>query len=264
MVIPAERRKSCKIMEIDLNKPAFGKDSQKIESPAENQPADSLTKIDEEGNSGDSVEEQKVPYSRFKKFHEEAKQYRQEAEEWRAKAEELEKTRVVESPKSDLPSYWEKLYGDSPESQEAWKIQQQINEQLKQEARVEAINAVREERFGEEKRVKENIEQIDEQFEDLSAFVGRDLTDQEQSSVLDIIDEYTPKDKDGDYLGAILPAEKAWEIYELKNQASKAPKQKSRDNIASLSGSHSQGETNIAEKDKNFNPLDWGAWRNRI
>ncbi len=49
------------------------------------------------------------------------------------------------------------------------------------------------------------------------------------------------------------------EIYELKNEAKKAPKKQSRDNVAALSSSQTQGEPTIeAEKDKNFNP-SWGA-----
>jgi hypothetical protein len=56
--------------------------------------------------------------------------------------------------------------------------------------------------------------------------------------------------------------DKAWDIYELKNQRPKSP---TRDNIASLSNSRSEGETSIQqEKDKNFNPFDWNSYKTRL
>ena len=44
------------------------------------------------------------------------------------------------------------------------------------------------------------------------------MTEEEEIAILEIVDEYTPKDKDGDYLVSLLPFEYAWEIYENKNE----------------------------------------------
>lgn len=250
---------------IDLNAPAFGPGSQNLEEakPTAEAVVEPVEVKKEEVSVESSEEESKVPYSRFKKFHDRAIDAEREAAEWRAKAESI-KPEPVSTSNADLPEFWKELYGDSEASQKAWKIQSEQNALLKEEARREAVEAVRNERFEESKRTDQNVEKLDENFEDLSALVGRDLTDKEQSDVLDIVDEYTPKDEYGNYLGVILPFEKAWEIYGLKAQASKAPKAQARDQVASLSGAQSQGETIITEKDKNFNPLDWNAWRTRI
>jgi hypothetical protein len=70
-------------------------------------------------------------------------------------------------------------------------------------------------------RLKENVSEIDERLEDLVEYLGRELTEDETSAILDIVDEYTPKDKDGNYLVELLPFEYAWEIYEAKKSVGK-------------------------------------------
>jgi hypothetical protein len=45
--------------------------------------------------------------------------------------------------------------------------------------------------------------------------LGRELTENEQIAILDIVDEYTPKDKDGNYLCHLLPFDYAWKVYKL-------------------------------------------------
>ena len=65
-------------------------------------------------------------------------------------------------------------------------------------------------------RVKDNLAIIDELLEDLEEDSGRELTEHETSAILDIVDEYTPKDDKGNYIVELLPFDYAWEIYEAK------------------------------------------------
>jgi len=257
---------------IDMNAPAFGAGSQSLqdlmdtrtpETSVEEQEAPITT---EEVAEVESVEETKVPYSRFKKYHDSAKQAQQEAEYWRAKAEELEQTRSYEtkSQSNSIPDYWIELYGDSEASQRAWEVQSRANAELRDQLMNEARESARNERYEEQQRIEINLSTIDENFEELSDVLGRQVTEKEQSAVLDIVDEYTPKDSDGNYLGVTLPFHKAWEIYELKKGSANAPQRKERDSVAALSSTNTQGETNFTEKDKNFNPLDWHAWKKRL
>lgn len=250
---------------IDLNAPAFGEGSQKIddvapiiEAPTEEAEAQTVEVEQEQDRSED---ESKVPYSRFKKFHDEAKFYKEQAEEWQRRAESLKPQEPVVTT---APDWWVKLYGDSPEAVEAWQIQAEQNERLKQEAREEAIQALRDQEQQEEQRVNDNLSYIDDNISSLSDKLGRELTSKEESALLDIVDEYTPKDDNGDYIGALMPFDKAWEIYELKNKVTKAPTTQARDSVAALSGTQSQGSVEVDEKNKNFNPLDWNAWKQRI
>ena len=249
--------------DVDLNAPAFGPGSQKIEPKEEAPKVSEETKVEEEKAPEAEAEESKVPYSRFKKFHDEALKLREEAEHWRQIAETNKP--AERETESEIPSYWKELYGDSEASIKAWKIQSGQNEALIEKARQEAIEAVRSERLQEVERVEKNVEVLNNNFETLSDYIGRKLTDKEESAVLDIIDEYTPKGPDGNYSGDIIPIEKAWEIYEMKTQAETASKRAAKDSVASLSGVQSQGEpSQKAEADKNWNPLDWNAWRKKI
>lgn len=224
-------------------------------------------KIEEEAKEVISEEKPRVTYSRFKNVHERAIEAEREARELRARVEQLESIphERYESPADgSLPDWWTKLYGDTDASKEAYQIQSRREEQLKEELRQEAIQALYEERRNEEGQFQSNLQTLDDNLENLTAFVGRDLTENEQSAVLDIVDEYTPKNDEGDYLGAVLPFDKAWEIYELKNEAATASSKSSRNQVANLTSSGSQGEPGTdakKEEDKNFNPFDWDAYK---
>jgi len=259
---------------IDLNKPAFGAGSQSLEELMNDRTSDSApvgseseeeTVEVENKEKESSVEETKVPYSRFKKYHDEAKQYQAEAEELKARIEKLELGRFeTKDDSQSLPDYWVELYGDSEASEKAYKIQQRREQQLKDEARLEAIEAIRNERYQEQENLNSNLESIDDNLENLSDFVGRQITEKEESAILDIVDDYTPKDENGNYMGALLPFEKAWDIYQMKQQVTTGVRAKTRDSIASLSNENTQGDTNIEEKNKSFNPLDWNAYKRRL
>lgn len=254
---------------IDLNAPAFGKGAQKVEETVEETVVEpTIEKIEEPKIEPiePSEEESKVPYSRFKKFHQEAREAREEAEKWRLEAERLKNQPEPTKYSDELPPQWAKLYGDSDASKDAWKVQQDLNRQIREDALKEAREAVRNERYEEAQRIEDNVGQIDSSFEDLSAFIGRDLTEKEQSALLDIVDEFTPKDRYGNYAGETTSLEKAWEVYELKNNISKAPKTQARDTVAALTGKLSQGGTTaeVEERNKNWNPLNWNGYKDRL
>lgn len=256
---------------IDLNAPAFGAGAQTLEdikdapeSSVEEKPE---VKEEIEEDVEPSVEENKVPYSRFKNIHTRALEAEAEAEKWRQRAEAIEQnhTRRDTTETEDMPSYWKELYGDSEASQKAWQIQQRREEAIEQKAYEAGQRGAQELEYKQRERIDSNIAMIDENFEDLSAYIGRNLTAKEQSAILDIVDDYTPKDNDGSYLGAIMSFDKAWEIYELKQNSGKSVQRKDRDSVAALSATSSQGDTDaIAEQNKNWNPLARGSWRSRL
>lgn len=258
----------------DPNAPAFGAGSQKLEDLINDAHAQSSVEepqeVKEEPVSDDidtSVEENKVPYSRFKKFHDKALEAQQEAEKWRQRAEELENGRSSrnDNDSSEMPSYWKELYGDSEASQRAWQIQEQREQDIERRAYEAGQRGAEELEQKQQQRIESNVATIDDNFENLSDYVGRELTAKEQSAILDIVDDFTPKDEYGRYAGPLIPFEKAWEMYELKNNSGKTVSRQSRDNVASISGASSSGNTDVqAEKDKSWNPLARGTWRSRL
>lgn len=263
------------ITKFDPNAPAFGAGSQAMDDEGNLivQPSEKPAVVSDEATAEEvkvepkkeeqvesSVEEEnKVPYSRFKKFHDAAKDAEKEAEFYRNQYESLKSQRKEVEETNEPPTEWKELYGESDQSTRAWKLQQTLNERLSEEAIEKAISAVKSERLQEEERLDENINELDSREERLENFIGRKLTEKESTALLDITDEFTPKGEDGNYLGALLSEEKAWEIYEMKQKSAQAPKKESRDKVASLSGSQTQGETNVGpDRNKDFNP-SWGA-----
>lgn len=255
---------------IDLNAPAFGAGAQTLESlTAEPTSVEEpvITEDISEEETVDSVEENKVPYSRFKKFHDKALQAEQEAAEWRARVEELERrpTRTESTSTTEMPDYWVELYGDSEASERAWKIQERREQEIQERAYEAGLRGAQEYESTQKQQLDSNVEAIDESFEMLSDYLGRDLNAKEQSAILDIVDDYTPKNADGNYAGPLMPFDKAWEVYELKQNSGKTVQRKDRDSVASLTGVSSQGNTDNAEEvNKNFNPLARGSWRSRL
>lgn len=260
---------------IDLNAPAFGPGSQKLDELAQDT---NLTpvgeqqghQVEEEGIAVEPEGETQVPYSRFKKFHDKALESEREAEMWRQRAEELEQSRYSNArsdnnESTEMPSYWVELYGDSEASQKAWKIQQRREEEIEQRAYEAGQRGAQELEYRQREVINSNVVTIDENFDYLSDVIGRDLTAKEQSAILDIVDDYTAKDSDGNYLGEIMPFDKAWEIYELKQNTSTLSKRRDRDEVASLSANPSQGDADFQkEQNRNFNPFERGSRRKRL
>lgn len=272
---------------IDLNAPAFGEGAQKmadilpagnaieqepkeepkVEEPKapEAEPIEPKEEVVEEV----SAEKPRVTYSRFENVSRARREAEAEAEKWRQRAVELESTIFERKSEAQTPNepleLWLEMYGDSEASRRAFKLQQDQNEKIKAEAREEALRVVREERENEAARTSQNEKLIEDHLDSVSAIAGRDLSKKEQDAILDILDEYTPKDAEGNIAGALISPDKAWEIFELKEQAKGTPKKQARDSVAALTSPRSEGhpDGDRLEKDKSWNPLDW-SFMNRI
>lgn len=212
------------------------------------------------------VEKPRVPYSRFENVNRARREAEAEAERWRTRAAELEQQRPVPRESNDVPAWWLENYGDTPQTRKAWENQRNHELEIIAQAEERAIARLEAQQREAQNAEKDNLKMIDESLEDLSAYVGRDLTEKEQEAVLDVVDEWTPKGPDGKYLGAPIPFEKAWDYLELKQRASKAPKIESRNAAAQAISTASTGQPSAeqAERDKSFMPGRWGDWRKRL
>ena len=260
-------------MNIDLSAPAFPR---KVEeeiattepSQAESGQTDNETEAPSEATNSD--DEQRVPYSRLKSQIE----ARREAEERATVAEEnyqrlLSEERGRPEPTQvqdgELPNYWLQMYGDTDNSRAAWKYELQRREDVKDEVRREAVEAVRAERSQESQTLSRNERTIDNRLEDLSESLGRPLTETEEGALLDIVDEYTPTDEDGNYSGDLISMDKAWDIYSLHQNASGQRTKRARSTATALTSQRTESETDTKDKDNaNWNPRDWNSWKKRI
>jgi hypothetical protein len=67
-----------------------------------------------------------------------------------------------------------------------------------------------------ETRLSEKEKIIDEKLAELEEMLDRKLSENEAMEILEIVDEYTPKDKKGNYLVDLLPFDYAWEVYKAR------------------------------------------------
>lgn len=107
------------------------------------------------------------------------------------------------SSSSEMPPEWVALYGDTPEAQKAWKIQEHMLSNVKTQAKEEAIREI-EERQNREREEQRRFESfIDSQLESLEDAYDVDLTSDSPAArkarreLLDMVTELSPKDEDG-------------------------------------------------------------------
>lgn len=277
------------IKNVDLDAPAFGKNAATIDADSTSETTSEVSqtkelgqddaelvtrKVDEskeETTEEESEEEQKIPYSRFKTIADQKRQAEQEALEANERYERLlndrrEREQSAEKPEDEkLLDYMIKLYGDNENTRAAYKVELERIEYIEKRAEERALRSIEEARTNETKSLQKNEEVIDNNLEDLSNYIGRPLTEKEEAGILEIVDEYTPKDEDGNYSGDLLPFDKAYEIYEMKNQSRVQSNKKARSTATRVTSNSSEGEPSGLEKqNKEFNPLNWNAYRSRI
>lgn len=218
-----------------------------------------------EGTAETSEEENKVSYSRFKNVHNRYKESERRAQELEMRLEELESASrfnqrdvSYEGKKWDT---WVKLYGDSEASKEAYKDwMSEFAAPDETYIRQVAADAYTQQARAEERRISSNEQTIDDELEDLSVNVGRELNDDEQIAILNIMEEFSIKDDDDNIL-RLYPAEKAWNIYESNIQAGQVNRTQQRNKVASLTGLKTSGEPTASTKNQNNKDFDprWEA-----
>lgn len=245
---------------IDLDAPAFGEGAQKADT------TESSSVVSQTEKKVEEKEEQSVPYSRFNTVRERAINAEAEVREANARYEEMVKARDQFAPRSTQEvspdQEWIEMFGNSEASKRAFQLDLKRREAAEEKAEQRALEAVQNMYQREEEQKEENLGEIDERLEELQDFVGRKLTEVEEDKLLGIVDEYTPKDSRGNYAGDLLPFDKAWEILEMKEAKSTSATRRSRDAVASISSSRSEGDTSIAGK--NVRPLSWSSYQDRL
>lgn len=240
----------------------------------------------EEGTtpSPSSDEQGKVPYRRFKKFHDMALDAQREADFWKQRAMETQ-TRPeprqeyyhVPNPADIEPSYsgadWERfkaLFSGADEEavKSAYRLEAQRFAAVEQRAMDRAVEAFEQRSKQEQETYSQNRNFLDDWTDEAADLAGRDLSSEEELALLDILDEFSPKDREGK-IGAPISAEKALEIMELQQTRSHSNRRQARNAIAQISGPSAGGETNIGatpeEQNAKFNPmLGWRANFQRI
>lgn len=227
----------------------------------DSQPEQSTKEIDSPSEDKEDVE-QRVPYSRFKKKAEEVDEYRTRIQDLEARLAEIDARNQEAKPQEDIqvPREWIELYGDSETSKKAWLIQEARERQLQEKAVEIAIQKLKAEKDYEEKALVDNEAYIDDSLAELEESIGRKITPKMEDEILGIVDEFSQTGKDGKYI-SMMPFDKAYEIYELRNAKKGIATQRARTSVADLTGNASEGD--IDQSDSSFK-RSWDSWREAI
>lgn len=230
--------------------------AQDSQSTNDNTQSDSDSSEDKDGE----VEERRVPYSRFKRVIEEREEVSERMKALEERLQSFEAQRESVTDVAPMPPEWERLYGNSDASREAWNIQLKREEQLAQRAVEEAIGQMQRQQEALVESVAENEELIEESLASLQETLGKKLTTKQEEDILSIVDEFSPTGTDGKYI-SLFPFEKAYEIYSLRNAQKGRPTQNARRAVAELAGGSSEGDTDTSV---DHYKRGWDNWREAI
>ena len=121
-------------------------------------------------------------------------------------------------------------------------------------------------RMGKEQEevINQRVASFDSAFEELSVLEGKEFSDDEQVALLDIVEEYSPKNAQGQLIGEyLLPLDKAYEIFKVKHEPVIAAKKTERNAVAALSGARSEGTPSVSS-DADWNPGQDRRWWNKV
>lgn len=260
---------------VNLDGPAFPNQGEVIAPTEGSQPTKEI-ETERKGevpptSGGEPLVEQRVPYSRLQEAVEARREAERRAEELEAEIEARKyREPSRESPREvsgDLPMWWVKMYGDNENARAAFSYWEQGQQSVKEDARREALEAVRAEREFESKSLVTNERLIDDRLEDFSNRLGRSLSSTEEDELLSIVDEYTPTDSTGNYAGDLLSFEKAWDIKQMRQSQEGNRRSSARRAPTELTSSRTESEsTDLGRQDRDakWNPLDWNSYTKRI
>lgn len=118
-----------------------------------------------------------------------------------------EAERFTQSVATDVPDKWLRLYGDTPESRQAWVVQKELFDGVKSEAKAEAIREIEERQDKARKQEKEFESFIDTELEEIEDEFYVDVTSDTPAArkarreFLELVEKLSPKDEHGTITG---------------------------------------------------------------
>jgi hypothetical protein len=237
-----------------LNEPAFNvsaPDHSKINDSdvPELVREDSDPEIKVEPRKGRKEEDTEVTprfQDRFNEIYGEAKRHEREASEARDRADRLE--RLLEQSmqqgrtpeKRGVPEEWKKVLGETEATEAFYELLDRELSTREQRAVEKAYERYVEEQQGSTEAIRANEGVIDSELESLENSIGRELTDDEASAILDIADELTPQEN-GKYTTNLVPLRAAYGEYRARQFEAKAPQQQQRQRVASVVSAKGSG-----------------------
>lgn len=222
--------------------------------PKEEEKVDVITEPVEEEETPTGGKKVRIPASRLKTLTSEIETLRPLAQLVPTLQERIAALEAQPKTGDELPPEWVEAFGDTDESRKVFQTQLKAMETIAERN----FRKIEESRSAEERAREERTQAIEHSFDtqmtELEETLGRTLTDNQKSEIMDIVGEYSPQDG-GQYVGYIS-IEKAHDIWK-KSQSIGQGKQE----MAKVAGMQSSGATsqNISTE-----APKWGDWRKRF
>ena len=246
---------SSKLTNEQLDKPL---DEVVAEAPAESVPETPI-KVESSKVSKTEPDEEKVPKSRFLTMHQRAVEAEKALRQFEAERESRPEPVYEVDDDEELKKFYTTTFGETELADKLYQNEIKRLQTIEERASERAYERMSAREQEDLQLIDRRVESMDSAFEELGIVEGKDFTDDEQVAMLDIVEKYSPKDKNGkipeEYL---LPLDQAYEIYQLQQEQAK-PNRSARNAVAALSGSRSEGAPGTTS-DADWNPRDQRRW----
>lgn len=163
-----------------------------------------------EGGAVETPEEGTGP--RKNRRHRRLEKQLQEEREARIAAEaraagRSEAERFAQGVNTDLPPEWLAVYGDTPESRQAWSVQKKLFENFQESAKQSAIQEIEQRQAAARQQEKEFESFIDTELEEIEDEFNVDVTSDAPAArkarreFLELVEKLSPKDENGTITG---------------------------------------------------------------
>lgn len=210
------------------------------------------------------TEEEKVPKSRFLTMHQRAIEAEKALRTFEAERALAPVEKPVIADDADLKKFYTDTFGEGDLTDKLYANELARLASIEEKAAERAFERFN--RMGQEQEevISQRVASMDAAFDELSVLEGKDFTDDEQVALLDIVEKYSPKDKDGMLIGDFLmPLDQAYEIYQIQQNPASQAKREERNKVAALSGARSEGPASVSN-DADWQPGQDRRWWNKV
>lgn len=266
---------------MDITPRGFEKASAKLTNEQLDRPIDEVVAPSEEVASSESVpetpieevsepevsktesEEEKVPKSRFLTMHQRAVEAEKALRQFEAERESRPEPVIQVDEDAELKKFYTTTFGETEVAEKLYQNELKRLATIEERASERAYERMSQREQEDVRVIEDRVKSMDFAFEELSVVTGKELSDDEQVAILDIVEKYSPKGKDGKIPEEhLLPLDQAYEIYQLQAEQAK-PNRSQRNAVAALSGTKSEG-TPLTSSDADWKPGQSGRYLNKI
>lgn len=157
-----------------------------------------------------------------------------------ARLEALSETSKFKQDVGEVDSRWLQIYGDTPESRQAWKLQQDIFTDYSSKVKEQTLQEIKNETIAQQRQTKEFEDFIDTELEEIEDEFNVDVTSnapaarKSRREFLELVETLSPKNKNGEITG-YADFSATWEMYQLKRGQQDKPDVTRNKEIASRS-----------------------------